>query len=135
MADEIVFAFDKGNNLYARVFNSTGKVWNTSGTPAFETWADGNVTDYDITVTDKSSGQYIGDFPTTAAGRFKVNIYLRIGGSPAITDPVLQTGEILWDGTSEIFKADEDDITDAHTITDALIVSTFTNVFNIYDES
>ncbi len=132
MADEIVFAFDKDNTLYARVFDSTGKVWN--GT-AFETWVDGNVGNYDITVTDQSSGQYIGDFPSTAAGRFKVNIYIQISASPAITDPVIQTGEILWDGTSEIFKADEDDITDAHETTDELIVTTFTNVFNIYNES
>ena len=132
MANEIVFAFDKDNTLYARVFDSTGKVWN--GT-AFEVWVDGNVTDYDITVTDQSSGQYIGDFPSTAAGRFKVNIYLQTGGTPAITDQVVEAGEILWAGTSEIFKADEDDITDAHEITDELIVTTFTNVFNIYDES
>ena len=135
MANEIKFAFDKDSTLYARVFNDTGQVWNTSGTPAFETWADGNVTDYDIALTDKSSGQYIGDFPTTAAGRFKVNIYERAGGSPAITDTVVGTGEMLWDGASEIFVADEDDVSDAHETTDALIVSTFTNVFNIYDES
>lgn len=135
MANEIIVAFDKGSTLYARVFNSSGQVWNTSGTPAFENWADGNVGDYDITLTDKTSGQYIGDFPTTAAGRYKVNAYLRAGASPAVTDTVTHTGEILWDGTSEIFGADEDDITTAHTTTDALIVSTFTNVFNVYDES
>jgi len=135
MANEIVFAFPKGFTLYARVFDSTGQVWNTSGTPAFEAWADGNVTDYDIALTDKTSGQYIGDYPTTAAGRYKVNVYLQAGGTPAIIDAPLGTGEILWDGTSEIFQADEDDVTDAHTITDALITSTFTNVFNIYDES
>jgi hypothetical protein len=135
MSNEIKFAFDKGETLYARVFNSTGQVWNTSGTPAFEDWVDGNVTDYDISLTDKTSGQYIGNFPATAAGRFKVNIYEQSGGSPAITDTVVGTGEILWDGSSEIFGADEDDITTAHETTDALIVTTFTNVFNIYDES
>ena len=135
MADEIVAPFDKGSTLYARVFNSTGQVWNTSGTPAFEDWADGNVTDYDISLADKSSGQYIGDFPAAAAGRYKVNSYLQAGANPAIDDTVTHEGEMLWDGTSEIFKADEDDITDAHETTDALIISTFTNVLNIYNES
>ena len=135
MSNELVFAFDKSSTLYARVFDSTGKVWNTSGTPAFETWANGNVTDYDIALTDKTSGQYIGDFPSTTAGRYKVNIYLRAGASPAITDTVLGTGEMLWDGTSEIFGADEDDVSEAHAVTDALIVSTFTSVFNVYDET
>lgn len=135
MSNEIKFAFDKGSTLYARVFNDTGQVWNTSDTPAFEDWADGSVTDYDTSLTDKSSGQYIGNFPTTAAGRFKVNIYDQAGGSPATDDDVVGTGEMLWGGTSEIFRADEDDVSDAHTVTDALIGSTFTNVFNIYDES
>lgn len=135
MANEIVFTFTKGLTFYARVFDSTGKVWNTSGTPAFETWADGNVTDYDIALTDKTSGQYIGTYPTTAAGRYKVNVYLRAGASPAVTDVPFGEGEILWDGTSEIFGADEDDVADAHTVTDALIVSTFTDVLNIYDET
>lgn len=135
MANEIIFSFNKGSTFYARVFDSTGKVWNTSGTPAFETWDDDNVTDYDIALTDKSSGQYIGDYPATAAGRYKVNVYLRAGANPAITDTVFGEGEMLWDGTSEIFHADEDDITDAHTITDALIGTTFTSVHNIYDET
>lgn len=135
MASEIKFAFDKGSTLYARVFNDTGQVWNTSDTPAFEDWADGSVTDYDISLTDKSSGQYIGNFPTTAAGRFKVNIYEQAGVSPATDDEVVGTGEMLWGGTSEIFRADEDDVSGAHTVTDALIGSTFTTVFNIYDES
>ena len=54
MANEIKFGYPKGSNLYARVFNDSGQVWNTSGTPAFENWADGNVTDYDIALTDKT---------------------------------------------------------------------------------
>lgn len=112
MANEIAFAFDKDFTLYARVFDSTGQVWNTSGTPAFEAWADGNVTDYDISLTDKTSGQYIGSYPTTAAGRYKVNVYNQAAGTPAVTDVVVGTGEILWDGSSEIHGADEDDISD-----------------------
>ncbi len=132
MANEIIFAFDKGFTLYARVFNASGQVWNGS---AFEDWVDGNVGNYDISLTDKTSGQYIGDFPTIAAGRYKVNIYDQASANPAIADTVVGSGEILWDGTSEIFGADEDDITDAHETTDDLIVSTFTNVFNIYEES
>lgn len=131
MSNEIPFAFDKDFTLYARVFNSTGQVWNGS---AFEDWVDGNVGNYDISLTDKSSGQYIGDFPTIAAGRYKVNIYEQAGANPAIADTVVGHGEILWDGTSEIFKADEDDVSDAHGTTDALIISTFTNVLNIYEE-
>ena len=121
MSEEIVFSFDTGPNVYARVFNLTGQVWNTAGTPAFENWADGNVGDYDIAMTDKKSGQYIGDFPSTILfGRYKVNIYQRAGGSPAITDSVIGWGTILWNGTAEVFCASEDDVS---------------NVLNIYNES
>lgn len=135
MANEIPFAANKDTVYYARVFDSTGKVWNTSGTPAFEVWNDANVTDYDIALTDKDSGQHIGDFPSCAAGRYKVIVYKRAGANPAITDKVKGRGEILWDGTSEIHEADEDDITTAHATTDALIGTTFTSVLNIYDET
>lgn len=124
MANEIAFAANKGSVYYARIFNTTGQVWNTSGTPAFEIWANGNVTDYDIALVDMTSGEYIGDFPTCSAGRYRINIYKRAGASPAITDKVRGQGWILWDGTSEIQDADEDDITDAHA-----------GILNIYDES
>ena len=110
MANEIVHIAPKGTTYYARVFDSTGKVWNTSGTPAFETWNDSNVTDYDIALTDKTSGEYIEDFPSSDAGRYDVVIYKRAGGTPAITDKPRGSGQILWDGTAEIFDADENDI-------------------------
>ncbi len=134
MANEVVHGANTGTVYYFRVFDSSGQVWNTSGTPAFEAWQDGNVTDYDIALTDKTSGEYIGTFPSCDAGRYRVKIYKRAGANPAITDKVRGQGWILWDGTSEIFQADEDDITNAHTITDALIGTTFTSVHNIYDE-
>lgn len=138
MANEIKAPYNKGSTLYARVFNDTGQVWNTSGTPAFENWADGNVTDYDTALTDKTSGQYIGDFPSCAAGRYKVVVYLQAGANPAITDGIVHEGEILWDGTSEIFRADEDDVSGSHTTTDGLI-TTLTEyvqgILNIYNET
>lgn len=118
MANEIIHAYDTGSTFYARVFLAK-TVWNTSEAD-FETWDDDNVGDYDIALTDLSSGMYIGDFPSCDAGRYKVNIYKQAGASPATTDEVRGTGEILWDGVAEIYPADEDDIL---------------NVFNIYDEA
>lgn len=137
MANEIVFSYDTGSTIYARVFNSTGQVWKTT-TNAFEDWSDGNVQRYDIALTDKSTGQYIGDFPSCAAGRYKVNIYKQAGANPAITDTVIGTGEILWSATGEIQPADEDDVTDAHETTDDLINTLTTrveSVLNVYDET
>ena len=141
MANEIQFDFIPGSTFFVCRFQSDGDVFLTDGA-SDEVWGVGgrDADDYDIPVTESGdSGHFVGDFDpggNIAAGRYKVAAYLQSGVNPADTDlPALFMGEILWDGTSEIFKADEDDVSDAHETTDALIVSTFTNVHNIYDES
>jgi hypothetical protein len=117
MSNELVIAFDTGSTLYARVFDSTGQVWN--GT-AFESWVDGNVGNYDVALADKSSGQYIGDFPSAITdGRYVAVVYKQAGASPHITnDAVVGSGLVVWNGTSEI-----------HECTDEQ------KVFNIYNEA
>jgi hypothetical protein len=110
MANEVKISHLKGSTLYFRVFDSTGQVWNTSGTPAFEAWADGNVTDYDTAMTDKSSGEYIGSFPSTASGTFYVIAFLQDGGSPAITDVAVSSiSSIRWTGSAETTIPDQID--------------------------
>jgi len=102
MANEVKISHATGSTLYFRVFDGTGQVWNTSGTPAFEAWSAGNVTDYDITLTDKTSGEYIGSFPTTASGTFWLIAFLQNGASPAITDVAISSvGHMVWTGTAE----------------------------------
>lgn len=143
MSNEISFDASSGLNYFACRFQLNGNVFLSDGS-SDEVWGTGgrDANDYDIPVAESgSSGHYVGDFDpgasgNIAAGRYKVAVYQILGVNPADTDlPAREKGEILWDGTSEIFKADEDDITDAHETTDDLITSTFTNVFNIYDES
>jgi len=99
MADEIKIQYDAAT-LYARVYDSTGQVWNTSGTPAFEAWADGNVADYVISLTDQDSGEHLGDFPSDiSAGVYQIIAY---EGSGALSDiAVSSVGTIWWNGTSE----------------------------------
>lgn len=138
MANEIVFSYDKGSTLYARMFSLTGQVYDDT-VERMVNWSDGDVGDYDIPLTDMTSGQYIADFPTAIgqSGRFKINIYKQAGASPAITDTVIGTGEILWSLTAEIHGADEDDVTDAHETTDDLIdtvIGYVKSILNIYDE-
>ena len=136
MANELKIAYDAAP-LYSRVFNATGQVWNTSGTPAFEAWADGNVADYVIALTDQNSGEHLGDFPTgIAAGTYQVIAY---EGSGALADvAVSPISSIIWDGTAEVPLASQDDVTDSHATTDALVSSlssSLLSVLNIYDES
>ena len=112
MANEVKISHLKGSTLYFRVFNSTGQAWSTVGS-AFETWVDGNVANYDIALTDKSSGEYIGSYPTTASGTYYVIAYLQAGGAPAITDVAVSSiSAIKWTGSAEETLSDQiDDIT------------------------
>lgn len=143
MANEIGFDADTGLTFFACRFQPDGHVFLTAGS-SDEAWGTGgrDADDYDIPVTEVGdSGHYVGDFDpgasgNIAAGRYKVAAYKQAGANPADSDlPAKWRGEILWDGTSEIHGADEDDITTAHATTDALIGTTFTSVLNIYDET
>lgn len=100
-ANEVSLAYAVGSNLYFRVFDSTGKVWNTSGTPAFETWDDDNVTDYDIALTGTGGSFYQGTFPDLDDGTYSVVSYLRAGGTPAVSDGVISSGLMEWQDSAE----------------------------------
>ena len=101
-ANEVQIAYAVGNNLYFRVFNAAGQVWNTSGTPAFEAWADGNVTDYDVALTGTGGSYYLGTFPDPADGTYSVVAYLRAAGAPAVGDGVLSAGFMEWRSSAEV---------------------------------
>ena len=120
-ANEISLAYAVGNNLYFRVFDPTGQVWNTSGTPAFEAWADGNVTDYDIALTGTGGSFYLGTFPALDDGTYSVVSYLRAGGAPAVSDGVISSGFMEWESNVEIDWGAMIDLLDT-------IITTITNI-------
>lgn len=120
-ANEISLAYAVGNNLYYRIFNSTGQVWNTSGTPAFEAWADGNVTDYDIALTGTGGSFYLGTFPALDDGTYGVVSYLRAGGAPTVSDGVISSGFMEWESNVEIDWGAMIDLLDT-------IITTITNI-------
>lgn len=104
MANEFKYANDTGDTYYVRLFDGTAQLWNTSS-ETFEAWAAGNVADYDIALTDKSSGVYYGDMPGAiiTAGTYYPVVYKQSGGTPAVGDKVASNIEtIQWDGTNEI---------------------------------
>lgn len=142
MSNEIAFDAKSGLIFYACRFQLDGHVFLSNGA-SDEVWGAGGHTadNYDIPVPEVgNSGHYVGDFDpgasgNIAAGRYKVGVYKRAGDDPADTDLAAKgKGEILWDGSNEIYVASEDDITIAHAITDALMGTTFTSLLNIYDE-
>ncbi len=100
-ANEVHIPYAVSNNLYFRVFNAAGQVWNTSGTPAFENWADGNVTDYDVALVGTGGSFYVGTFPNLSDGNYSVIAYLRAGGAPAVADGVISGATMIWKDGSE----------------------------------
>jgi uncharacterized phiE125 gp8 family phage protein len=105
MSNELQVIGIADTNVYAVIRNAAAQVYQTT-TQTFVTFVDANYANYDVALTEQgtSSGYYVGDFPTsiTTAGTYYVVAYQRAGASPAISDTVLGTGEIVWDGSAEV---------------------------------
>ncbi len=110
-ANEVKLAYEVGNNLYFRIFNSTCQVYNTSGA-AFQALADGNVTDYDTVLTGTGGSFYTGTFPALADGTYSVVSYQRAGGTPAVADEVISAGFMEWRSSAEVDWASLIDLID-----------------------
>jgi len=102
MANEIKAFYRSGYNLYSIVRNNSGQVWYIAG-DVFEAWGTGSraAADYDIPLTDKSGGMYVGDFDSgIASGYYSIVTYRQAGAAPADDDPVVFKELARWDGTS-----------------------------------
>ncbi len=88
-ANEVVFNYGTtGLTLYFVDFNASGQAWDTTGTPAYETFTTTRG-DYDIALTEVTgTGLYTGSLPAST-GQHYWSIYLQAGGSPSATDDVL----------------------------------------------
>lgn len=105
MASEISWrGITTGATDYATIRSAARTYWNTSGTPALEALTVANWAYYAITLTETpaSSYFYVGTWPAglTTAGWYWVDVYKRVGGSPAISDTLLGTLLVYWNGTT-----------------------------------
>lgn len=109
MANEIQHVHDTtGSTLYAVVYNASGQIWDTTGTPAFETinvtkWQSG---DFAISVDEDvaSSYLYLGDFPAAiTAGQYTVMVYQKLGGQHEPSDTLLGSAKVAWNGSAEVY--------------------------------
>ncbi len=107
MSNEIKVA---GNNLadkniYVLISKPNGQFWDSTNS-VFEDYSTASRDDYDIAVTEQgtSSGIYYVDFPSaiTTAGTYTYYAYLRVGASPAETDPLVTFGKVDWTGTTVV---------------------------------
>lgn len=98
-ADQIHIDWPRiGDTLYFTIETDSNTIWN--GT-ILTTFVVANFGDYDVAMaeTPASSCHYVGTFPVIAAGWYIVRIRYRVGGSPAVTDPVIGEDLIYWSGT------------------------------------
>lgn len=105
MANEIFTRYTAGLNLYAVVFKGN-QVWNGSsfGTPAAGSWASYAIALTEVQITGAAS-RYVADFPAIGAtpAKCQIEIFLRAGGSPAVTDnPLTDPVDFSWDGAKEV---------------------------------
>jgi len=109
MANELKIAYESGLTLYAIIRNSSGQVWYPTG-QAFEDWGGGagrDMSDYAISLTDKSGSFYIGDFDSNiGAGRYILQAFVQAGDTPSDDDNCIGSAEITWNGSSEEYIID-----------------------------
>ena len=105
MANELRYRHEQtGETLYAVVVNDDsasadcGKYWNGS---AFEACTVANWGDYDIALTETPAGsyRYVGDFPGGDPGIYTILVFVRGGGSPAISDRLAAEATVVWTGS------------------------------------
>lgn len=104
--DEIfLVGYPSGLTVYALVRNSSGQIWYPTS-EEFEDFGTSSRShaDYDIAMTDKSGGMYVGDFPSaipanTSVG-YRTIIYRQLGASPASSDHIIGGAKILWTGSA-----------------------------------
>jgi len=102
MAGELQIRYDyTGRNMYATIQHLDGRYWDAVNT-VLETLVPGDWGNYDIALSESpASGYfYIGNWPAgLAAGWYRINYHERVGASPAISDPLIQSVKEWYDGT------------------------------------
>jgi hypothetical protein len=104
MPGEIGTVTADGLSLYATIQAlNKNNFWTTGDTfEAFNAahWA--NYSTLGLTELTGSNGTYVANFPTgiTTADEYTVVVRQKVGGSNAVTDPVVAIGTVTWSGTA-----------------------------------
>jgi len=104
MANEIQADYSSGETLYAVIRNRAGQVWYPAG-QSFEDWGTNGRTaaDYDLALTDKGGNRHVGDFDANVPpGTYCVQVFQQLGATPADTDTLAGSRDIIWAGNAEV---------------------------------
>ena len=112
MANEVQFIYESTDStLYFTLRNESGQMWNTGGTPNWESRTVANWDDYDIQMseTPASGYMYLGDLPAISGNMTARNLWADIyeqadtTGSPSISDDTL-VGQMFGYWGGDIFR-------------------------------
>ena len=136
MSNELQTSYQPGSTIYSTIHNEAGLVWATAG-QVFEAWGTAGRTaaDYDISLTDKSGGQYVGNFDANiATGVYFIFYHLQTGGAPVDADPNLSGApdRVRWSGSRIVYN---DSVTFETTISNKVTDDGTTMVFDLVDGS
>lgn len=129
-ANEVRAVIDGSPTAYYVVREPDGDIFYPV-TNVFEVFGTASRTmdDYDIALTDKSAGFYIGDFDTDISiGIYYITVHQQAGGSPANADPPVWVEYGGWDGTSVWTPGVTADVADAvwdEAVADHITETTF----------
>lgn len=103
MAHEIRINYPAdGATLYALARRlSDVKVWD-AGSAAWDTWADADLDDYDVPLSDRGGHLYTATFPAAIATGTELALQIRLqdGASPSLADDMIVSATVaIWDGT------------------------------------
>jgi hypothetical protein len=128
MAYEIQADYASGSALYAILRNPAAQVWHPARR-IFEEWgASGHaIADYGIPLIDRSGSRHVGDFDTSIpGGSYCIQVFCRAGASPADTDLLVCSREILWTGAGEL--------TAVKMLVNRAVQDTITREIDYYDD-
>ena len=106
--------YDTGKTIYVIFRNDAGEAWDTTGTPAaYETYATASLANYDVAAVEQGTASQIYECAVpagVAADNFMADWRVRIGATPAETDPCIAMQayyvladiiDSMWDETLE----------------------------------
>lgn len=95
MAGELSFSLPglTGSTLYAIVRRPSDGAVRDVVAGAWDAWQSADIDDYDVALTEQGgSGRWLGNLPSGVTAPYTYEVCRRVGGTPAITDPVVGLG-------------------------------------------
>ncbi len=98
MANELTTTFNGTANIYVIIRRISDAKVRDVVNGAWDTWADGDIDDYDLALDPKGGDQYSADAIAALLDdvQYLFIFHKRAGGSPALTDLIIDKQQVFW---------------------------------------